>query len=126
MDQTIPQPTETPSTKKASLGKAALQLLLPIALLVGVILLFIRTNGAGLKVEPAAPIEALQFDRTVLTPDQIELQVTNTSPQEMTISQIIINDSFWMFKVTPNTTIPRLGEPPTPFPARPRASRDHR
>ena len=110
MDQTIPQPTETPSTKKASLGKAALQLLLPIALLVGVILLFIRTNGAGLKVEPAAPIEALQFDRTVLTPDQIELQVTNTSPQEMTISQIIINDSFWMFKVTPNTTIPRLGK----------------
>lgn len=119
MDQTSPQPTPStpsagqatpPSTKKVSLGKTALQLLLPIALLVGVILLFIRTNGAGLKVEPAAPIEALQFDRTVLTPDQIELQVTNTSPQEMTLSQIIINDSFWMFQVKPSATIPRLGK----------------
>ena len=119
MDQTSPQTTPStpsagqatpPSTKKVSLGKTALQLLLPIALLVGVILLFIRTNGAGLKVEPAAPIEALQFDRTVLTPDQIELQVTNTSPQEMTLSQIIINDSFWMFQVKPSATIPRLGK----------------
>ena len=113
MQQTIPQPsdsTETPSSKSNSLGKTALQLLVPIALLAGVILLFIRTNGAGLNAEPAAPIEALQFDRTVLKPDQIELQVTNTSPQDMLISQIVINDSFWMFEVKPSPTIPRLGK----------------
>ena len=110
MQQTIPQPSETPSTKNNNLGKTALQLLLPIALLAGVILLFIRTNGAGLNAEPAAPIEALQFDRTVLKPDQIELQVTNTSPQDMTISQIIVNDSFWIFEVIPSPTIPRLGK----------------
>jgi zinc transporter, ZIP family len=111
--QTIPQPsdsTETPSTKNNNLGKTALQLLVPIALLAGVILLFIRTNGAGLNAQPAAPIEALQFDRTILKPDQIELQVTNTSPQDMTISQIIVNDSFWMFQVKPNPVIPRLGK----------------
>lgn len=110
MEQAMPQPTEKSSAKKGTPGKTALQLLLPIVLLAGVILLFIRTNGAGLNVTPAAPIETLQFDRTTLQPDQIELQVTNTSPQALTIAQIIVNDSFWMFEVKPNPTIPRLGK----------------
>ena len=121
MEGTIPQPTpqsaETPSnpltpvpTPKAALGKTLLQLAVPIVLLAGVIFLFLRTNGAGLKVEPAAPIEAVQFDRVTLKPGQIELQLTNTSPQEMTLSQLIINDSFWIFEVTPGRTIPRLGK----------------
>ena len=109
IEQTIVQPAESP-TSKFNTGKTLLQLILPIALLAGVIFVFIRTNGAGLTVAPAAPIEALQFDRTVLKPDVIEMQVTNTSPQELTISQIIINDSFWAFDVKPSATIPRLGK----------------
>ncbi len=110
MQKPIPQTAETPALENTSRSRTTLQLLLPIVLLAGVILIFIRTNGAGLTVSPAAPIEALQFDRTILKPDQIELQVTNTSPQALTISQIIINDSFWMFQVNPRNTIPRLGQ----------------
>ncbi len=112
MHPTIPQLTETPTNKprRNGVGKTVLHLLVPIVLLAGVILLFIRTNGAGLNAEPTAPIEALQFDRTVLKPDLIELHATNTSPQEMMISQIIVNDSFWVFEVKPNAIIPRLGK----------------
>lgn len=110
MEQPSSTPPATPPAEKSNRFKSALQLLLPIALLAAVILVFIRTNGAGLNVIPAAPVETLQFDRTILKPGQIELKVTNTSPQELTISQIVINDSFWMFTVAPDATIPRLGQ----------------
>lgn len=83
--------------------------LIPIALLVGVIALFIVTSGAGLRVVPAAPVESVQFDRTVLTPGTITLHIENTSPQEITLAQIAINDGFVPFSVSPSATIPRLG-----------------
>ena len=109
MEQSSSTPPASAAKTDTSV-KTALQLLLPMVLLAAVILVFIRTNGAGLNVTPAAPVEALQFDRTILKPGQIELKVTNTSPQEIKISQIVVNDSFWMFTAAPSPTIPRLGQ----------------
>ena len=83
--------------------------LVPVLLLVGVIALFLYTNGAGLVVEPAAPIEALSFERTVLRPGQIELEVRNTGPEPITLAQLIINDAVWPFAVEPGQTLARLG-----------------
>jgi zinc transporter ZupT len=84
--------------------------LVPILLLAGVIALFLATNGAGLYVEPAAPIETVQFERTILRPGIIELHVRNTSPQTITLAQVIINDAVWQFSASPSKTIPRLGQ----------------
>jgi zinc transporter ZupT len=83
--------------------------IVPILLLAGVIALFLLTSGAGLNVEPAAPIETLQFEQTILRPGQIELHVQNTGPQELTVAQLVINDSVWPFRMTPSATLPRLG-----------------
>ncbi len=91
-------------------GKTAAMLLAPVILLAGVIALFVATNGAGLKVTPAAPIEVLAFERTVLRPDEFEFQVRNNSPQEITISAVNINDAIWRFSAEPGKTIPRLGQ----------------
>jgi len=82
---------------------------LPMALLAGVILLFLETGGAGLNVEPAAPQETLVFERQVLTPGLIELHVRNTSPREITIAQVDVRDAFVPFRVNPAPAIPRLG-----------------
>lgn len=101
--------TPSNSSSKANNGRIILLFLLPILLLIGIIALFLYTSGAGLNVEPAAPIETLQFERTVLRPGEIELHIQNTSPQEIAIAQIIINDAFWLFTITPASTIPRLG-----------------
>jgi zinc transporter ZupT len=62
-----------------------------------------------LNIEPAAPIESVQFNRTVLTPGLIEIQLQNTSPQDITVAQIAINDGFVPFSITPAATLPRLG-----------------
>jgi len=84
--------------------------ILPIVLLVGVIALFLATGGAGLNVEPAAPIESLTFDRMILRPGEIELRIRNTSPQAITLSTAIINDVVWPFAVEPGFSVPRFGQ----------------
>src|SRR5512147_2746572 len=102
--------TTTPSTSSRTLNwKTLLFFIVPIVLLLGVIALFWFTDGAGLKVQPVVPIEHLTFDPTVLRPGEIELHVQNTSPQEVTIAQININDAIWPFTASPDNTIPRLG-----------------
>ncbi|MBA3466421.1 MAG: metal transporter [Gemmatimonadaceae bacterium] len=83
--------------------------LIPLVLLAAVIVLFVRTNGAGLNVAPAAPIETVQFGRTILRPGEIELHLRNTSPQPITLAQVNINDAIWPYSVTPSPAIPRLG-----------------
>ncbi len=101
--------TTTPTPSSTSSARTLALFLLPILLLAGVIALFLATNGAGLNVEPAAPIETVQFGRTILRPDQIELHLRNTSPQDVTIAQVNINDAIWPFEISPSATIPRLG-----------------
>jgi len=81
----------------------------PLVLLAAVILLFVRTDGAGLNVTPAAPIETVQFGRTILRPGEIELHLRNTSPEAITLAQVNINDAIWPYTVSPAANIPRLG-----------------
>lgn len=103
--------TTTPGSsapKKFGLGTLAL-LAVPLLLLAGVIAFFLSTNGAGLNVKPAAPIETLQFERTILRPGAIEVSLRNTSPQALTIAQVNINDAIWPFATSADAAIPRLG-----------------
>ena len=102
------KPTIPPPPKSNGLSTLGL-LLLPLALLAGVIILFLFTGGAGLNIKPAAPIESLAFERTLLRPNEIEFQVRNTSPQPMTIAQININDGIVRYTMSPAQQLPRLG-----------------
>lgn len=83
-------------------------LLLPVILLGGVIALFLRTGG-GLDLESPVPIETLTIERTILKEDRIEIRVQNTSMQEITLAQAIVNSAVWPIEVTPSAAIPRLG-----------------
>ncbi|MHC4643090.1 MAG: ZIP family metal transporter [Planctomycetota bacterium] len=84
-------------------------LLLPIILLAGVIFLFLSTGG-GLDLQSAAPVEDLTIERYTLSPTKIEIFVRNAGPEPLTISTLIINDAVWPFSVSPDNTIPRLGQ----------------
>jgi zinc transporter, ZIP family len=97
-----------PITSHRGLTTAAL-LIFPVILLAGVIALFVVTNGAGIQAEPAAPVERLVFERTVLRPGSIELQVRNTGPRELTIAQISVADGMVHFSAAPDRRLPRLG-----------------
>ncbi len=84
-------------------------LLVPVLLLVGVIALFLSTVGARLNVKPAAPIEDLRVERTVLRPDEIELHVRNVGPKAVTIAQAVVNEAVWPFELAPSGAVARLG-----------------
>ena len=84
-------------------------LLGPLLLLGAVIALFATTGGAGLSTQSTAPREAVQFESTILRPGEIELHIRNTGPEEITISQVNINDATWPYDISPSAKIPRLG-----------------
>ncbi|OGG44529.1 MAG: hypothetical protein A3F84_07150 [Candidatus Handelsmanbacteria bacterium RIFCSPLOWO2_12_FULL_64_10] len=85
----------------------ALLLLLPVVLLAGVIAVFAVTN-AGLDLEPPAPINTLDIERTTITSEGFHLHVRNVGPQELTIAQVIVNDAVWPALVDPDPTLARL------------------
>lgn len=103
--------TSTPAvTRKALDAKTIGLIVLPLLLLVGVIVLFLATNGAGLHVQPAAPVEIITFNQTVLRPNSIEFHIRNTSAQPVTIATVRINDAIWPFTAQPSATLPRFGQ----------------
>ena len=84
--------------------------LFPVVLLAAVIALFLATDGAGLNVEPAAPIENLVFERIVLINGAIELHIRNTSPETIEIAQAAVKDMIVGFSALPARRVPRLGK----------------
>lgn len=101
--------TPTLDTPQRSWLQTLALFLLPVILLAGVIVLFLRTGG-GLDLEAPAPVEELTIEKYHLERDHIELHVRNTGPEELTIAQVIVNDAVMPFTVTPDPTIPRLGQ----------------
>lgn len=101
--------TLTPAKEKRFNPTTLVLLILPLLALAGVILLFLRTGG-GLSLAAPVPVEALTIERTVLRPGQIEVYVRNSSPEDVTIAQAVINDAVWPVTVSPGPTIPRLRE----------------
>jgi ZIP family zinc transporter len=99
--------TISPAESKGLTWTTAALLLLPLVILGGVIGLFLTTGG-GLDLTAPVPLEDLSFERTVLRPGLIEVSVRNAGPQDLTISQVVINDAVWPYSVSPGVTIPRL------------------
>lgn len=108
--ETLPESGSLPTTSRARqspLVIAAL-LILPLIALAGVIVLFLTTGG-GLNLTSPVPVEALSVERVTLEYGRIRAVVRNSGPEELTISQIVINDAIWQFNAEPSATIPRLG-----------------
>jgi zinc transporter, ZIP family len=55
------------------------------------------------------PIESITVDRVQVTSHGFELSVVNGGPDPVTVAQVMIDDAYWMFLITPDKTIPRLG-----------------
>ena len=101
--------TEQTKQKPRFTFRTLVLLLIPIILLAGVIALFLSTGG-GLNLESAAPVENLNVERYVLTKEGIDLYVRNTGPEELTVSQIVVNAAVVQYTAEPSATMPRLGQ----------------
>ena len=83
--------------------------LLPL-LGLGVLLALIVLNGAGVERNDLPPAEDLSVQRVSLpTEYEFVLDIRNGGPDPVTLSQVVVNDALWDFRVEPDSTIPRLG-----------------
>jgi zinc transporter ZupT len=100
----------TPKAKSAPqpVLRTAVLFALPLLALATVIAVFL-TGGATAELQSSVPIEALTLERYVLERGGIELHVRNSGPEDITISQVIINDAVWPHRIEPHSTISRLG-----------------
>jgi zinc transporter ZupT len=55
------------------------------------------------------PVEELSFERVVLSPNLIEIDVVNGGPDPVTVAQVSVDEAFWEFSIEPSATITRLG-----------------
>jgi ZIP family zinc transporter len=71
--------------------------LLPLALIVAAVGLFVALGAPGLGERRGPPVEELAVERTVLEPGIIELTVRNDGPDPVTVAQVQVNDAFAAF-----------------------------
>lgn len=88
-------------------SKWLITLLIPLVLLL-LVLGWVFKNGAGVERDPAAPIEVLNVEQIKIAPSGFQLDVSNTGPETLKVSQVIVDDSVWNFSMTPDTTLNRF------------------
>ncbi|HEU4937947.1 MAG TPA: hypothetical protein VFT39_15925 [Vicinamibacterales bacterium] len=83
--------------------------LAPIALLIALIAVIVRTGPAErLRGENFPPVEQLAVNRAVLNDDGISLSVLNDGPDPVTIAQVTVDDAYWAFKAEPSNVLKHL------------------
>jgi zinc transporter, ZIP family len=82
--------------------------LLPLALLGALSVAVARGGLLDFLRGGAPPVEALTFERVALRPGQLSVEVVNGGPDAVTIAQVMVDEAFWRFTVTPGPTVGRL------------------
>lgn len=83
--------------------------ILPLLLLAVLIVLLLRVGLLGVFQAAFPPVEELTIDRVALSPGQFVVHLTNGGPQEVTISQVLVDEAYWQYTADPGSTIKRLG-----------------
>jgi len=85
--------------------------LLPLIALGIVIFAFVRTDPLEGVREAFPPVEELTFERVTLKndPKDIVVRVRNGGPDPVTIAQVLIDEAYWQYTVSPDAVVGRLG-----------------
>ena len=83
--------------------------LLPLALLAILVVMLLRFGPLGVFQAAVPPVEELTIDRVRLEPGRFVIHVTNGGPAPVTIAQVLVDDAYWQFEISPSATVPRLG-----------------
>lgn len=81
---------------------------MPLALLVGAIALFLAKNPIGSLGVNAPPVQRLGVEQTRLDENGIHLQVRAGGSEPVTIAQVMVDEAYWKFTMKPEGPIPRL------------------
>jgi len=83
--------------------------LLPLILLAALVFGLLRLGPLGVFQAAVPPVEELTIDRVKLEPGRFVMHVTNGGPQAVTIAQVLVDEAYWQFDISPAAMVPRLG-----------------
>ncbi|MEA2452077.1 MAG: zinc transporter, family [Actinomycetota bacterium] len=75
---------------------------LPALLIAALVFGFVKLDPIG-SLREVPPVEAIAFERTVLTEGHISLHVRNDGPDPVTIAQVMIDDAYWNHEIGDRT-----------------------
>ncbi len=83
--------------------------LLPLALLVTLVAIFLAANPLAFFKGAFPPLEELSIQQVRFpAAGQIELSVINGGPDPVTVAQVLVDDAYWQFDIDPGQTLDRL------------------
>ena len=82
--------------------------LLPLILLGILLFIFVKFGPLGVLKSNIVPIEKAFIQRVIFSPERITLEVFNDGPEQVTIAQVLVNDAYWQFEMTPDNTLEPL------------------
>ena len=81
----------------------------PLALLIALIALFFLLNPLAFFTGAFPPLEELAVQRVLFPEDgRIQLSVINGGPDPVTIAQVLVDDAYWNYEITPDNALDRL------------------
>jgi zinc transporter ZupT len=99
---------QTVSTSTNRVPKWVLALF-PIFILIGLMALFIAVDPLSFFTGDFPPLEELTIRRVTFPENgRIQLNVINGGPDAVTIAQILVDDAYWQYQITPGSTLERL------------------
>ncbi len=85
-----------------------LWVVIPLALLVGAIALFLAKNPLESLGVSAPPVQQLTVEQTKLNENGIHLRVRANGSEPVQIAQVLVDEAYWKFSIEPKGPIPRL------------------
>jgi ZIP family zinc transporter len=90
--------------------RRALLALIPLALLAALLVLIVQWGPTqAVRGEDYPPVERLTFQRVVLEPGSIVVNILNDGPDEVSIAQVQVDDAFWTFTADNGVVLDHLG-----------------
>ena len=83
--------------------------LIPLVALGLMLSIFVLGNPLALFMADLPPVEDLTFERIRVTPDGFETTLINGGPDPVTVAQVMVDEAYWDFTISPDNIIPRLG-----------------
>jgi len=102
----------SPAPKVAApLGRipAWVWILIPTVALIALMAVFAFGDPLAIFKSAVPPVENLTVERIVVVPGGFRLTVMNGGAAETTIAQVMVDNAFWQFQVSPGSALPRLG-----------------
>jgi len=94
--------------EKESKVKLWIRGLLPLLLLGLLLLMVVQFGPLGVLNSTIVPIENIFIEKVIFSVDHITVDIFNDGPEPVTIAQVLINDAYWQFEMSPSKTLEPL------------------